>query len=96
MRVWKYLNQRVRRIGEKNGKSFKGVLKTKRKKHIKRLSFITQFKIEFLLPYTGCNKVLEKNASDLSSHLRQTCYDYGKNCIDFKYSENKSGYFYAK
>ena len=75
MRVWKYLNQRVRRTGEKNGKSFKGVSKTKRKKHIKRLSFITQFKIEFLLPYTGCNKVLEKNASDLSSHLRQTCYD---------------------
>ena len=26
----------------------------------KRLSFITQFKIEFLLPYTGCRKVLTK------------------------------------
>ena len=23
-----------------------------------RLSFITQFKIEFLLPFTGCRKVL--------------------------------------
>ena len=28
----KYLNQRVRRIGEKNGKSFKVVSKTKKKK----------------------------------------------------------------
>ena len=30
----KYLNQRVRRIQEKNGKSFKGVSKTKKKKEI--------------------------------------------------------------
>ena len=35
MRVCKYLNQRLRRIGERNGKLFKGVLKTKRKKHMK-------------------------------------------------------------
>ena len=27
---------------------------------MKRLSFITQFKIGFLLPFTGCRKVLEK------------------------------------
>ena len=61
MLVCKYLNQRVRRIGEQNGKSFKGVSKTKKKKqHIKRLSFITQFKIEFLLPFTSCRKVLGK------------------------------------
>ena len=26
----------------------------------KRLSFITQFKIEFLLPFTSCRKVLRK------------------------------------
>ena len=34
MRVCKYLNQRVRRIGEQNGKSkgFKGFSKTKNKK----------------------------------------------------------------
>ena len=32
MRVCKYLNQRVRRISEKNRKSFKGVSKTKKKK----------------------------------------------------------------
>ena len=29
-------------------------------KHIKRLSFITHFKIEFLLPLTGCRKNLVK------------------------------------
>ena len=52
MRVSKYLNQRLRRIGEQNGKSFKGVSNTKnkkknqnktKKKHMKRFSFITQF-----------------------------------------------------
>ena len=32
MCVWKYLNQRVRRIDEKNGKYFKVVSKTKKKK----------------------------------------------------------------
>ena len=51
MRVYKYLNQRARRISEHNGKSFKGFSKKKKKqkakKHMKRLSFITQFKIEF-------------------------------------------------
>ena len=34
--------------------------KQKRKKNIKKSSFITQLKIEFLLPFTGCRKVLEK------------------------------------
>ena len=48
MRVFNYLNQRVRRIGEQNGKS------------LKRFSFITQFKIEFLLPFNGVEKCLEK------------------------------------
>ena len=42
-----FVKQRVRRISEWNGESFKGA--TKRKKE--RLSFITQFKIEFLLPF---------------------------------------------
>ena len=32
----------------------------RKKKHMKRLSFITQFKIEFLLPFNGCRKVLGK------------------------------------
>ena len=45
MRVCKYLNQRVGRMGGQNGKS------KKRKKNMKKLSFITQFKIEFLLPF---------------------------------------------
>ena len=31
-----------------------------KKIHVKRLNFITQFKIEFLLPITGCRKVLGK------------------------------------
>ena len=28
------------------------------------MSFITQFKIEFLLPFTGCRKVLRKMLAD--------------------------------
>ena len=32
MHICKYLNQRVRRIGEQNGKSFEGFSKTKQKK----------------------------------------------------------------
>ena len=43
MRVCKYLNQRVRRIGESNRKSFKGF--SKKTKNMKRLSFVAQFKI---------------------------------------------------
>ena len=54
MRVCKYLNQGVRRIVEQNGKSFKGFSKTKkRKKTHEEIEFQTQFKIEFLLPFTG-------------------------------------------
>ena len=34
--------------------------KLKRKKHVKKLSFITQFKVRFLIPFTSCRKVLEK------------------------------------
>ena len=34
--------------------------KTEKKKHMKKLSFITQFKIEFFLPFTGGRKVLRK------------------------------------
>ena len=51
MHVCKYPKQRVRRTGENNGQSFKVVSKTKdkKKKKMKRLSFMTQFKIEFLL-----------------------------------------------
>ena len=61
MHVCKYLNQRIRGIREQNGKSFKGVSKTrKKKKHLKRLRSITQFKSEFLLLFTSCRKVLGK------------------------------------
>ena len=66
MRVCKYLNQRVRIVGEKNGKFFKGVSKTiKKKKHMQRLSFITQFMTDFLLPFTGCRKVFGKMPAQL-------------------------------
>ena len=34
--------------------------KQKRKKNMKRLSFLTLFKIEFLLPFTSCRTVLGK------------------------------------
>ena len=34
--------------------------KQTRKKHMKRLSVIAQFKIEILLLFTGCRKVLGK------------------------------------
>ena len=60
MCVCKYRNQRFGEIDKQNGKSFKGILKIKKKKNMKRLSFITQFKTEFLLPFTGCRKVLGK------------------------------------
>ena len=60
MPICKYLIQRGR-IGEQNGKSFKAFRKIKKiKKKIKILSFIIQFKIEFLLPATGCRKMLGK------------------------------------
>ena len=33
---------------------------------MKRLSFITQFKIEFLLPFTGCKKLLGKMPDEVT------------------------------
>ena len=47
-------NQRVRRIGE----FFKN--KKDNRLNINRLSFVTWFKMEFLLPFTCCRKVLRK------------------------------------
>ena len=42
-------------------KSFKNVSKTKKKKkHMKRISFITQFKIELLLLFICCRKMFGK------------------------------------
>ena len=65
MCVCKHLNQRARRIGKSIIKSFRSVFKKKKrkKKHMTRLSFITQFNIEFLLPFTGCTGSGWKNAS---------------------------------
>ena len=36
------------------------MFKNKKEKNIKRLIFVTQFKIEFLLLFTDCGKVLGK------------------------------------
>ena len=41
-------------------KNLSGVFQKQEEKHMKRSSFITQFKIKFLLPFTGCRKVLGK------------------------------------
>ena len=61
MCVYRYLNQIVRKIGLQNDTSFNSVSKTKnKKKHMKRLNFITRFKTEILLPFTGYKKMLGK------------------------------------
>ena len=41
----------------------------KKNKNTKRLSFTTQFKIEFLLPFTNCRKVLRKMTALLTEDL---------------------------
>ena len=57
-RVYKPKIKKNRRI---EWKIFQGCFKNKKEKnYLKRLSFITQFKIEFLLPFTSCRKVLGK------------------------------------
>ena len=61
----KYLNQRVRRICERNRNSFKGFSKTnkqekKKQEEIEFHNFITPFKIDFQIPFTGCRKVVGK------------------------------------
>ena len=39
----------------------------KEKQHMKSLSFITQFKIDFLLPFTACTEVFGKMPETLDS-----------------------------
>ena len=65
----------MRKICENNGKSFKGVSKTKRKECMKRLSSITQFNIEFLLLFNSCRKVLEKMSAQKWIDVSQKCVD---------------------
>ena len=48
--------------------------KNKQKKNMKRLSFITQFKIDFLLPFSGCRKVLGKMPV-VSTHCENYIHD---------------------
>ena len=59
------MKERVKRIGEENRKPFKRL--KKKKKNLKRLSFIAQFKIEFLLPFTGYRKVHGKMTGTILS-----------------------------
>ena len=40
---------------------------------MKRLSFITQFRIEFLLPFTGCRKVLQKMPGFMDNLKQSGC-----------------------
>ena len=62
MRVCKYLNQRVRKKKKKEKKTNEEIL-----------SFITQFKIEFLLPFTCCRKVLGKKPVVVLLMIPTTC-----------------------
>ena len=79
MSVWKYLNETVRRIGEQNRKSFEGFSKTKKKnKHRKRLNFKTSFRIEVLLPFTSCRKMLEKMPAQSWFNLQLICKIMGQ------------------
>ena len=59
MHFCKYLNQRKSKNRWIEWKIFQGFFK-KNPKNMKRLSLITQFKIEFLLLFTTCRKVLGK------------------------------------
>ena len=47
----------------------------KKKQHIKRLNFITQFKIEFLPPFAACRKVPGKMADLLFLEKNIKLYD---------------------
>ena len=44
-----------------------------KKIHVKSLNFITQFKIEFLLPITGCRKVLGKMPVKVGLVWKESC-----------------------
>ena len=44
--------------------------KQKRKKHMKRLSLVTQFKIEFLLPFASCRNDVGKMPIQVDNKLR--------------------------
>ena len=67
-------------------KTFQGYLKNKKeKKHMKRLSFITHFKIEFLVPFTSCRKVPGKKPAGLFevTNEQQIFSKYFKSILQF-------------
>ena len=63
----------------------------RKKKHMKRLSFINQFKIEFILLCTGCRKVLAKMPGDgfiaknlenlVGKHSKTICQMLCSHCV---------------
>ena len=61
MQVWNDLHQTVTNTDEYRMENLSSVCqKQKRKKNMKKLSFITWFTIEFLLLFTGWREVLGK------------------------------------
>ena len=54
-----------------------------KKKHTKRLSFITQFKIEFLLSFTSCKKVLGKMPECIADFHHPKKFKTTKHNINF-------------
>ena len=50
--------------------------KQKRKTFMKRLSYITHFKIEFLLPFIGCRKVLGKMPGLVFQYVELNIYRF--------------------
>ena len=64
MCVFKYLDQRVIRIGEQNGLSFKGVSKTKKKKKLEEIEYSKLSFYYCLLVVENClEKCLKINVS---------------------------------
>ena len=92
MHVCKYLNQILTRVGQiMENLSWVFQKQKRKKKHMKRLSFINQFKIEFILLCTGCRKVLAKMPGDgfiaknlenlVGKHSKTICQMLCSHCV---------------
>ena len=69
-----------------------GNLSTTKKKHVEILSFITEFKIEFLLPFVSCRKVLGKQSEIMSEkaycHLQISMISLQNLLVTFQFVSN--------
>ena len=92
MHVCKYLNQILTRVGQiMENLSWVFQKQKRKKKHMKRLSFINRFKIEFILLCTGCRKVLAKMPGDgfiaknlenlVGKHSKTICQMLCSHCV---------------